>query len=60
MYNIPLYVLTQTRRSSLYPLVSEVSREVTNLTERKNLDTPEYGVKEFVCLSVCLSVSDEV
>ena len=32
----------------------EASREVANLTERKNLHTPAYGVKEFVCLSVCL------
>ena len=38
----------------LYP-ASEASREVANLTERKNLKTPVYGVKEFVCLSVCLS-----
>ena len=34
-----------------YPPVSEVSKEVANLTERKNLHTPVYGVKE---LSVCL------
>ena len=33
---------------------SEASREVSNLTERKNLHTPVYGVKEFVCLCVCL------
>ena len=33
---------------------SEVSREVANLTERKNQHTPVYGVKEFVCLSDCL------
>ena len=33
---------------------SEASREVANLTERKNLHTPVYGVKEFVCLSVHL------
>ena len=37
-----------------YPPVSKVSREVANLTERKNLQTPVYGVKEFGCLSVCL------
>ena len=30
---------------------SKVSREVANLTERKNLHTPVYGVKEFVRLS---------
>ena len=41
---------------SLYPLASKASREVANSTERKNLHTPAYGVKEFVCLSVCLSV----
>ena len=33
-----------------------MSREVANLTDIKNLHTPVYGVKEFVCLSVCLSV----
>ena len=32
--------------------VSEASREVANLTERKNTHPPVYGVKEFVCLSV--------
>ena len=37
---------------SLYPPTSEASREVTNLTERKNPHTPIYDVKEFVCLSV--------
>ena len=26
------------------------------LTERKNPHTPVYGVKEFVCLSICPSV----
>ena len=36
-----------------YPPASEASREVANLTERKNPRTPVYGVKEFVCLSVC-------
>ena len=38
----------------LYTPVSEASREVANLTERKNPHTPVYGVKEFVCLSVCM------
>ena len=32
----------------------ETSREVANLTERKNPHTPLYGVKKFVVLSVCL------
>ena len=36
---------------------SEASRKVANLTERKNTHPPVYGVKEFVCLSVCLFVS---
>ena len=31
---------------------SKASREVAYLTERKNLNTPVYAVKEFVCLSV--------
>ena len=39
-----------------YPLASEASREVANLTRRKNLHAPVYGVKEFVCLSVCLFI----
>ena len=34
-----------------YPPASEASREVANLTERKNPHTPVHGVKE--CLSVC-------
>ena len=37
-----------------YPPASEASREVANLTERKNPHTPVYGVKEFVCLSVII------
>ena len=32
------------------PPASEASREVANLTERKNPHAPIYGVKEFVCL----------
>ena len=47
--------LDKKTRSSLannYPPASEASREVANLTERKNPHTPVYGVKEFVCLSV--------
>ena len=35
-----------------YPPMSEASREVANLTERKNQHAPVYGIKEFVCLSV--------
>ena len=34
----------------------ERSEQGANLTERKNPHTPVYGFKEFVCLSVCLSV----
>ena len=41
-----------------YPPASEASREVANLTWRKNPHPPVYGVKEFVCLSVCLSVTN--
>ena len=33
--------------------MSEVSRFVANFNERKNLHSPVYGVKVFVCLSVC-------
>ena len=35
----------------------EASREVANLTWRKNPQLPVYGVKEFVCLSICCSIS---
>ena len=38
------------------PPASKASREVENLTERKNPPTPIYGVKEFVCLSVCCQI----
>ena len=38
-----------------YSPASEASREVANLTERKNLHTLVYGVKN---LSVCLSVTN--
>ena len=41
-----------------YPPASEASREEANLTERKNLHTPVCGVKEFVCRSVCLSLTN--
>ena len=36
--------------------MSKASKEVTNLTERKNLGTHLFGVKKFITLSVCLSV----
>ena len=39
-------------KRSYYPPASEASREVVNLTERKNPHTSVYGVKKFVCLSV--------
>ena len=42
----------------VYPPVSEASREVANLNERKNPHTPVFGVKEFVCLSVCVTLLD--
>ena len=41
----------------IYPPASKASREVVNLTERKNPHTPVYGVKEFVCLSVVPIIS---
>ena len=37
--------------------MSKASRKVANLTERKNQHTPVYAAKEFVCLSVCQSVT---
>ena len=38
-----------------YPPMSEASREVANLTWKNPL-TPVYGVKQFVCLSVCSEI----
>ena len=38
------------------PPASKASREEANLTEGKNLQIHVYGIKEFVTLSVCLSV----
>ena len=35
-----------------YNPASQASRELENLTERKNLHTLGYGVKEFICLSL--------
>ena len=32
--------------------------EEANLTERKNMHTPVYGVKEFVCLSVIMGTQN--
>ena len=40
----------------IYPPASKASKEVANLSERGNLHTPIYGVKEFFCLLVYLSV----
>ena len=40
-----------------YPPAREGRREAANLTQRRNPHTPVYGVTEFVCLSVCLSVA---
>ena len=53
----PKNIIKKNCSTKFYPPASEASREVENLTERKNPHTPVYGVKEFVCLSVCLSVT---
>ena len=45
------------KQNQYYSPASEASREVANLTEINNPHTPVYGVKEFVCLSVYLSVT---
>ena len=49
-------------KQSVYPpaTASQVSREVANLTEIKNTLNPAYGVKEFVCLTVCLSACYQI
>ena len=49
-----LWLLYHSKLKFAYPPASEVSRELPNLTERKNLHTLVYGVKEFDCRSVCL------
>ena len=41
-------------------LACEASRQVANLTERKNPLTPVFGVKEFVCLSVCYQIQSQL
>ena len=41
-----------TNIGTFIPPASEASRELANLTERKNPNTHVYVVKEFVCLSV--------
>ena len=43
-----------------FPPASEASREVAILTERKNPHMPVYGVKEFVCLSVCYQIRPQL
>ena len=44
-------------KKSIYPSVSEASREVTNFTERKNPHTPINGVKdEILFLGVLIGV----
>ena len=42
--------------NNFYPLASDEGRDVANLTERKNLHTPVYCVKELS--SVCLSLTN--
>ena len=44
--------------SFFYPPATKASREVANLTERKNPHALVNGVKELVRLSVCLSVTN--
>ena len=48
---LPLTYYQQKNLSFSYP---PASWEVANSTERKNLHTPVYGVKEFISLSVRL------
>ena len=49
-YGIEIIFRQFQEKQIFYPPVSEASRELANLTERKNTHTPAYGVKEFVCL----------
>ena len=44
--------------STYYLPASKASREVENFDWKKNPHTLVYGVKEFVTLSVCLSVTN--
>ena len=53
-----IFFLNGNRIVLFYPPASEASMEVGNITEIKNLHTPVSGVKEFVCPSVCLSVTN--
>ena len=43
----PFFIYTLLASTTYYPLASEPSREVANLTERKNLHTPVNSVREF-------------
>ena len=54
LLHIKCFVWKIERINYFIPLWVKRVREVANLTERKNLHTPVYGVKELVCLSVCL------
>ena len=45
--------VTNDQQGIVYPPASEASREVENFDWTKNPHAPVYGVKEFVCLSVC-------
>ena len=54
MRNVALLPFNNMRVEMFIPLQVKQVREVANLSERKNLHTPVYGVKEFVCLSVRL------
>ena len=46
------FIKFQDSKNVLYPPASKASKEVANLTKRKNPHSSVYGVKEFVCLSV--------
>ena len=37
--------------------ISNKESVYSKLSEQKNMHTPVYGIKEFVCLYVCLSVT---
>ena len=53
------FIFIITFEVTIHPPASEASREVANLTERKNPHTPVYGVKEFVRLAACIFLTQK-
>ena len=54
MYKYSNRLIPRHDQDFIYPPGREASKVLTNLPERKNPNTYQvYGVKKYVCLSVC-------